>query len=858
MTTTDRGLETPRADHAAHAAHVPPLVAAGAPAASGWIFERRDAVLGQVRVRALRFEEDLPIVHAWVTREYARYWAMTGFSLQQVTEGYREICRRAQVFLGYVGEAPAFLVETYAPGEHEVGEHYRVEEGDRGMHVLAAPPADDGAAIPGFTWAVFRSVMELLFAQPEVRRVVVEPDIRNHRIHALNRKAGFRYQRALRLSNKTGHLAFCTRAQFAEAMARLEAPTATAPRGLSIPARTLAMPSHLRPDVWFAVNVALCRKLFAELAHERVLVPIAEGGQPGDDSGDSDASDASHHGALRAWRWYRVESDDGLTRYRFRARRFELDHWDLEASSIERARDGARLELDAVELVLDCKKAMGIADSMLRVYLEEILCTLYSAAFKHANQRCSSADLVHASFQEIEAAMSEGHPVFIANNGRVGFDAGDYALYAPEAGQPVRLMWLASRRSHTEVSTIAELPYEQLLERELGAEQVAGFRQQLSALGLAAEAYLFLPVHPWQWANKLALLFSPDLAARDLVVMDASADRYQAQQSIRTFANLDHPERCYVKMALSILNMGFMRGLSADYMKVTPAINDWVAATIDADPVFAEHGFGILREVAGIGYRNPYFEASLPKGSAYRKMLAALWRESPMPQLAAGQRVMTMAALLHRDRDGVALVPQLILASGQRAEAWLEGFLRCYFVPLLHAFYRYEMVFMPHGENFLLVMEGHAPVRALLKDIAEEVAVMDPARALPDAVKRIAVTVPDDLKALSIFTDIFDCIFRFLAQILEEQAELPAPRFWQLVARSALAYQAAHPELAAQFARYDLFAPEFQLSCLNRLQLHDNQQMVDLADPAGALRLVGTLRNPIAGMQSGMRTGEAR
>ena len=43
-----------------------------------------------------------------------------------------------------------------------------------------------------------------------------------------------------------------------------------------------------------------------------------------------------------------------------------------------------------------------------------------------------------------------------------------------------------------------------------------------------------------------------------------------------------------------------------------------------------------------------------------------------------------------------------------------------------------------------------------------------------------------------------------------------------------------------------MFADEFALSCLNRLQLRNNRQMVDLADPAAALQLVGTLRNPIA------------
>ena len=39
--------------------------------------------------------------------------------------------------------------------------------------------------------------------------------------------------------------------------------------------------------------------------------------------------------------------------------------------------------------------------------------------------------------------MIEGHPSFVANNGRLGFDAEDYHAYAPEAAAPIRVMWLA-------------------------------------------------------------------------------------------------------------------------------------------------------------------------------------------------------------------------------------------------------------------------------------------------------------------------------------------------------------------------------------------------------------------------------
>ena len=66
-----------------------------------------------------------------------------------------------------------------------------------------------------------------------------------------------------------------------------------------------------------------------------------------------------------------------------------------------------------------------------------------------------------------------------------------------------------------------------------------------------------------------------------------------------------------------------------------------------------------------------------------------------------------------------------------------------------------------------------------------------------------------------------------------------------MVASLVRDYQAAPPELAETFAKYDIFAPSFALSCLNRLQLRNNQQMVDLADVAGSLQFAGTLESPL-------------
>ncbi|MER7410357.1 MULTISPECIES: IucA/IucC family protein [Streptomyces] len=582
--------------------------------------------------------------------------------------------------------------------------------------------------------------------------------------------------------------------------------------------------AHLTPERWAQATRLLVRKALAEFTHERLFAP-----EPlGDDR-------------------YTVRSDDGRTTYRFTARRFALDHWQVDADSITRHRDGAELPLDALAFITELRDSLGLSEQILPVYLEEISSTLASTAYKLAAPPVDAADLAAADFQSIESGMTEGHPCFIANNGRLGFDIAEYRAYAPETGTPVRLLWVAAHRDRATFTACTDLSYDQLLLTELSGPTLRRFSDTMAELGLDLDDYYLIPVHPWQWWNKLSVTFAAEVAQRHLVCLGQGDDDHLAQQSIRTFFNTTSPHKHYVKTALSVLNMGFLRGLSANYMQATPAINDWLADLVAGDEILRSTGLGVLRERAAIGYHPAPYEAAAPKGSPYLKMLAALWRESPIPTLADGEKPATMASLLHVDRAGNSFAAALIARSGLAPTDWLRRYLNAYLTPLLHSFYAYDLVFMPHGENVILVLDEHGvPQRALFKDLAEEIAVMSDTAELPPEVERIRADVPEDMKLLSLFTDVFDCFFRFLAPLLHTAGVLDEDTFWATVADCVTAYQKATPHLADRHARYDLFAPEFALSCLNRLQLRNNQQMVDLQDPAGALQLQGNLANPLA------------
>ncbi|MGY5047200.1 GNAT family N-acetyltransferase [Streptomyces sp. 900105755] len=162
---------------------------------------------------------DAELLHRWVTHPKAVYWMMQDARLEDVERAYMEIAadehHHALLGLGEDGE-PVFLMEYYDPAHRELAGLYESEPGDVGMHFLT--PATD-TPVHGFTKAVITAVVARLFEDPAARRIVVEPDVGNKAVHALNEAVGFVPVREIRKPEKTALLSYCTRERFEQAVA---------------------------------------------------------------------------------------------------------------------------------------------------------------------------------------------------------------------------------------------------------------------------------------------------------------------------------------------------------------------------------------------------------------------------------------------------------------------------------------------------------------------------------------------------------------------------------------------------------------------------------------------------------------
>lgn len=576
----------------------------------------------------------------------------------------------------------------------------------------------------------------------------------------------------------------------------------------------------ISPAAWNDAARQLLAKMLAEFAYEGIITPEPDG--------------TAGPGA------YRLPVAPG-TVYRFRADRGAYGHWRVDPASLPADADPLAFVAAAHDTVL------GLSGDTLGHLLRELTATL-SADVVLAEEALTAAELADLDYAALEGRQG-GHPWLVANKGRVGFSAGDAARWAPEARTPRALPWLAVHRDLARYRGVPALADPgTLYAQELPEPVRRAFTETIAGAGKDPSDYLWLPVHPWQWDETIAPLYAPQLAAGLLIELPSDGELRLPQQSIRTFLNISRPTGRSVKLPLSILNTLVWRGLPTERTLAAPAVTDWIHAVRDTDPYLRETRVILLGETASVTVAHPLYDRLPQVPYQFRELLGCIWREPIGPQLAAGERARTLAALLQRGRDGRALTAELVGRSGLPADVWLKRLFAALLPPLLHFLYRYGTVFSPHGENAIVVFDEHdAPVRLAVKDFVDDVNLsaepLPEFDGIPHEVREVLLTEPADFLPQFIHSGLFVGVFRYLAPLCEEQLGVSEGDFWSLVRAEILRYQQRFPELKNRFDAFELLAPRIQRLCLNRNRLHLDGYRDRAQRPHAAID--GTVANPL-------------
>lgn len=597
-------------------------------------------------------------------------------------------------------------------------------------------------------------------------------------------------------------------------------------------------PPELTADRWERGGRRLLAKMVGEFAYEEIIKPVpagpgdtdsyslhldgGDGGHVGGDEGDgNDGEDGKDAGGSSAAR------RPTASRLLFRARRGSYGSWHVDPASLALTEgEGRPLPFsDPLRFLTRARRTLGIDGATLGHLIRELTVTL-SADARLDRTALTAAQLADLGYAELEGHQA-GHPWLVLNKGRIGFSASDTARWAPEARRTAQLPWIAVRTDLAAYRGVAGLDAaEKLYTRELAPATRESFAGILRARGLDPHAYLYLPVHPWQWDDIVLPLFAPSVAAGAIVPLPTDGDLRLPQQSIRTFLNLSRPDRHTVKLPLSVLNTLVWRGLPTERTLAAPAVTAWMHALRDADPFLRDECRVILLgEVASVTVEHPLYDGLPEVPYQYKELLGAIWREPITRYLAPDERARTLASLLHTDPDGRAFVAELVERSGLGPEAWLRRLFGALLPPLLQFLYRYGTVFSPHGENAIVVFDDKdVPVRLAVKDFVDDINVSAEAlpehASMPDDVRDVLLTERPDFLTQFIHSGLFVGVFRYLAPLCQEQLGIPEATFWSLVRAEILHHQTRAPQLKERYEMFDLLTPRIERLCLNRNRLH--------------------------------------
>ena len=158
-------------------------------------------------------EDDLPLLHEWLSRPHVAEWWGAPPSLAEVERDFGPAIRGAvahQCYLALAGGAPVGFIQAYTPAAwHHEG--WWLDEHDPGVRGIDQFLAHADQLGQGLGTAMVRAFVARLFADPAVTRVQTDPAPENHRAIRSYEKAGFRAVREVDTPDGRALLMYCDR-----------------------------------------------------------------------------------------------------------------------------------------------------------------------------------------------------------------------------------------------------------------------------------------------------------------------------------------------------------------------------------------------------------------------------------------------------------------------------------------------------------------------------------------------------------------------------------------------------------------------------------------------------------------------
>jgi siderophore synthetase component len=308
-----------------------------------------------------------------------------------------------------------------------------------------------------------------------------------------------------------------------------------------------------------------------------------------------------------------------------------------------------------------------------------------------------------------------GHPSHPTYKAKLGLDPNEVIALSPEFEAQLELPLAALRASkaHTSLADGGE-DYRSWFGRTYPQAWQA-WLAALQARGLPHQDWLPLPTHPYQSERQLPQLFAQEIAAGDLLLLDAAMPATPTM-SFRTVTPYGSAQMPHVKLPVSLVMTSAQRTVSPKSVVMGPRVSRLLSVIVANEGGF-DGTLAIVPELCGIHL--------LDADDDRARHLSALYRANPAACVAPGMLPVPVGALFAESPfSGRALVTEAVALSGSDDAAGAQAFFRHYAATVLRAvlspYLLYGVAFEAHQQNSFIVLDRQfRPVQLLVRDFGD-------------------------------------------------------------------------------------------------------------------------------------------
>lgn len=316
-----------------------------------------------------------------------------------------------------------------------------------------------------------------------------------------------------------------------------------------------------------------------------------------------------------------------------------------------------------------------------------------------------------------------GHPWHPAYKTRLGLAPEQVIALSPEfeAQVPLGVVAVAAHRLH--ITTMDGVqPYANWFAAAF-PEAMAAFRKALLARQLAPEAWLPLPVHPWQRDTTLGETFAAEFAAGELINLPDISIPARPTMSFRTVAATGAPGGPMLKLPVSMRLTSVERTVSPKSAVMGPRVSALLERILATDA-------GLASVLSIVPERHGIHVAGTDDDRA--RHLSMIVRDNPTTRIAGNARLLPVGALFTPDftadmtnADAPMLLDTVLArqADGTRAERaarFFDAYLGVAIPAIVGLYLRYGIALEAHQQNTFVVIDAAGmPVRLVVRDFGD-------------------------------------------------------------------------------------------------------------------------------------------